>query len=388
MLEETGRVSIGERDPNAYTSDAMHQSLGIKFAPVSKKKVADVQEMVNTIARGIGEVVPPRIIAPTRGVLADPLEDSTRDILGAHLSALYAQRTIDEQKVTQDIPIKERGDRMISLAAECEKFDAHIYITPRVFEKSCGVYAEEKRIHYLRAGVATKIATAFKALNQVNLRGHVYDCYRPEAVQATLFLRRLISIARKEKHWENKEVSQSAKSFTASVPGMAGHQAGAAIDWRLSSTQKSDWKPNLGNKYPECTPASSIDFPYVTYDQWKTRTLFSVTMIMSGMRLLRTEDWHASFGDRGMGLDGGTHEAMYGPIKKFNIESGEIEEFYPEKDVDEPYFSNQEMDDIIAIARSHGGEAQEAIFQMAIQYLQESRDASGADRVRSWMVSA
>lgn len=376
---------LGKFRDEDYADKAQENAIGsIKFASVSRTKVADVQEMVNAIGVQL-DTKPPTVASPKNGLLAEPLTSEARQQLNAFLGQKYASRTLQQQQEIASISIEERGDNMVSLPAAFAQYGAQYELSDRKFEQYCGPYAGKPRILYLRAAVANKVADVCKALNAVNLQTRVYDCFRPEAVQATLFIRRLVTIAQQEKRWSSTQVMEAAKSLTAYSPGCAGHQAGSAIDLRLQRIRKGDsWKPDLGNSYPEGGAVSSIDFPYLTYDQWKTRVLFEGAMSMGGLRLLRSEDWHASFGDRGMGLDGDVHQAIFGPLKSFNEETGEIEEWYDENEIDEPYLSQEDMESAIIIARKNRGIR--TACDLTLRYMQQQTNTQNKQRrVQSWI---
>ena len=107
------------------------------------------------------------------------------------------------------------------------------------------------------------------------------------------------------------------------------------------------------NTYAEGKPVSSISFPYVTAEQWRTRTIFAQTMQAAGLKLLDTEDWHASYGDRGMSIDRTARKtsARYGPLLGFDRLTGAVEP-YPEERVDEAFFSASDIEEIVAGARN------------------------------------
>jgi hypothetical protein len=172
----------------------------------------------------------------------------------------------------------------------------------------------------------------------------VEDCWRPPEVQEGLLLRRIIQIAFENPDWRPEKVQTVATSLTAPRPGLAGHQAGAAIDWTLRNfSYRRPFEPNLGNEYAEGGAISSLDFPYLTFQQWKTRTLFEQSMRLGGFKLLRTEDWHGSYLDRGMGIDGIPMEkALYGPLQSFDVVSGTVEAYKPE-DTEKDYISIEEV---------------------------------------------
>jgi len=81
----------------------------------------------------------------------------------------------------------------------------------------------------------------------------------------------------------------------------------------------------LGNSYPEAGATSSLRFPYLTWDEFVTRTLFSEVSRMAGLTPFPGESWHVSSGDLFATAVNGQGAAKYAPIRGFNRADGEIE---------------------------------------------------------------
>ncbi len=230
--------------------------------------------------------------------------------------------------------------------------EADVTFSERKYEAACGSYAGVRRIKCLRREVAHKLGGVFLAFNHAGFLPHVEDCWRPEEVQEGLFMRRIIDIARSDSHAPVQLVKIMAMSLTASSPGIAGHQAGAAIDFRLKHIRTRDFC-ELGNSYPEGSIVSSLRFPYITAEQWKTRAIFAETMRMAGFKMLFTEDWHASLGDRGMGSSEKVtmKSAHYGPLHSFDVEQRKVHP-YPKDAIDKPFLDDEEIRLLVDIART------------------------------------
>lgn len=141
-------------------------------------------------------------------------------------------------------------------------------------------------------------------------------------------------------------------SLTAPAPGLAGHQAGAAVDARLKFAGQPEKFYELGNEYAEGDVIASIDSPYITARQWETRMYFAAAMRMGGFKLLRTENWHGSHGDRGMGADGAVHmgSARFGPLQSFERTTGRVQPYEPGW-VEGWYLGAEERSALLAAAR-------------------------------------
>lgn len=332
----------------------MDKALRIVYAPPDRDRILSLQDTLRAISDVIG-IEPPDLIIPERGFLVGNMTQEQRDVLNAVLGPDYAEQNATQQSMLREIPIEECGDPMVSLHQTFNEHGVEAIFSNRPFHEACASWAGEQRVFFLRRDVALKITAAFRALNRVGCIPQIEDAWRHFLVQRGLLVRRMVAIARDYSDWDWKKVQIAAMSFTAPAPGLAGHQAGAAIDWQLCSATDRQLL-DLGNAYPEGGAASSLDFPYVTQEQWTTRTLFRATMHMAGMKLLRTEDWHASHGDRGMGIDGQLKmaHAHYGPITDFDRRTGEIVPYHNDM-IEGHYLTNDQCAQLIGMSREQAG---------------------------------
>lgn len=332
-----------------YADPALEKACDIPLRKAKKGEVASVQDEVSAMIASLSKkefAVEP----PPRGFLAAELTPKQRSLLNESLGPQYAARNIAQQREIVQVPIVESGERMVHLPSFLDEHGVRASFSRTKFHEACEEFAGKDRIAYVRRSVAELLADAFAALGKVHLKPYVEDCWRPPAVQRGLYKRRLQGVARST-DWNPALIEEVTSSLTAPFPGVAGHQAGAAIDWRL---QDPDGKLlDLGNLYGEGKPVSSIHFPYVTFDQWRTRTLFKALMQSAGLKLLDTEDWHASYGDRGMSIEKSVRKvsARYGPLLEFDRITGEVQPYAPE-DMDTPHFTTVEIERIIADARA------------------------------------
>jgi D-alanyl-D-alanine dipeptidase len=337
-----------------YAEAAWENELGIRFCDPKKRQVGELEKKLQEIADHLGvEMLPP--VLPPKGFLIGRLTQDQRQKLNLLLGPKYAERNADQQLSLHQVIIQECNERMVSLQDTCVARDVKANFSTTTFHEACGVWAKKPRIMFTRMEVANGIAHVTKAFNAIGLKPYIEDCWRPPEVQRGLLIRRIVDIARKNIDWDTEKVKMVATSLTAPSPGLAGHQAGAAVDLRLQRTRNGKFL-DIGNEYAETGAVSSIDFPYVTFSQWIARTLFANTMRMGGFKLLTTENWHASRKDRGMGVDGSItmQKALYGPLKHFDRKTGVVTP-YPSEEVDVPALSDGTILTIVHAARTRKG---------------------------------
>lgn len=331
----------------------VERDLGIQFndnPQIIKARMDRLHSDLEMAHAYLGGELVPDIVVPPKGFLIKALTEEQKVKVNVLLAEKYAFHHIPQQQILlQNVKIDECGEEMVFLPDILKKRGAKAEFSAKPFHEACGVYAHKPRIPWLRNAVAHKIAEVTYALNAIDVRPHFEDCYRPPEVQSGLYLRRLIAVARVNREWDLKTVKTIASSFTASIPGLAGHQAGAAIDLRFANFKNK--MADVGNDYPEGSVIACMDCPYVTADQFSNRQLFVYTMRWGGFKLLDTENWHGSHGDRGLGIDGTltTRKAIYGPLINFT-ETGDIEPYKPH-DVDIPHLTDMEVDIVMSLAR-------------------------------------
>lgn len=333
--------------PYKYIGDAAEREMNIHFMKITKRQHDELFGLLQSIADHLGKpfsnsdvVLPPK----EKGVLVQELSHKNRRLLDAVLAERYAAENAHQQiQLRNEVAIEECYEEVVSLPEHLNK-EAQVSFSDKGFHDACGPWAGRERIHCLRRTVADRVRVVCRALNAVDLMMHIEDCWRPPEVQKGLLIRRIIQIAKHHPDWSYETVKMVSMSLTAASPGLAGHQAAAAIDWRLRHLQgNQDFLP-LGNKYAEGSVISSLDCPYVTFPQLFTRIIFEFIMEAEGFKLLRTENWHGSVGDRGAGADRRItmKKAVYGPIESFDFQDGSIVT-YPNDAIEEFYLIDDEI---------------------------------------------
>lgn len=341
-----------------YLSENREQTLGIVLSregrgwDVVQKRLRDRLEQV----AGNLDVEMRYPPFPERGLLVRKLTKEQRSAVDTLLMPSYAVQNANQRHQLRTVPIRENREPMVPLPPLLQRAKVHATLSSEGYHEACGPWANQQRILFIRDSVAHKVVLVCRALNTIGIQPHIEDCFRPPDVQKGLFVRRLVQVARDFPEASILEVQSIASSLTAPEPGLAGHQAGAAIDLRLKRVVRGRLYP-LGNEYAEGSVFSCLRCPYITMDQYMTRMLFASVMRMGGFRLLWTEDWHASHGDRGLSFDGDdhVHEVKYGPLKRMDPSTGAVSPYEPNA-YDVPFLTFEEQYSITEASRMKKGE--------------------------------
>ncbi len=337
--------------------DTVEKDNGIQFeegGPHIQRRLDKLESDLDKMQARLGGDTMPNIIVPPKGFLVKGLMEQQKIELNRVLAEKYARRNVSQQrKLLEEMKVVDCGDEMVSLQAVLHQRKATASFSQRPFEESCGSYAGKSRIWWLRNEVAFKLANVIYALNAQQIKPLIEDCYRPPEVQRGLFIRRLVEVSRAHPTRDHDTIKTIASSFTASIPGLAGHQAGAAVDLRFGTY--SDKLNDIGNNYPEGSIVACLNCPYVTVEQFCNRQFFAQTMRWGGFKVLDTENWHASHGDRGLSIEGQiiNKTAVYGPIYSFSAsaDNDDALDLYRRDELDIPHLSDNEVYQVIDLAR-------------------------------------
>ena len=261
-------------------------------------------------------------------VLADPLEKRQRAELDASYVPRYSAAFEQDELPRERMEIHECREKMVPLESGAKERGLKFQLSSRPFAASCGEWAGRGRIFWTRAAVAELFYRAIGAFNAVGLMPLIEDGFRPYDVQAGLFRRRVAAVREENPQLSEAEVLREARAKTACAPYRAAHMGGAAVDFTL---RKLDGEPlDLGNPYPTGGASTVLTFPYVTWEQYCTRQMFSCISQMAGLFPYPGEDWHVSFGDGLWAIPQKTTSYRYGAIKDFSRVDGSVEPFDPE----------------------------------------------------------
>ncbi|TSC79953.1 MAG: hypothetical protein G01um101425_430 [Candidatus Peregrinibacteria bacterium Gr01-1014_25] len=334
-----------------YAPKDIESAIGLAFAPVGRPHYDRVRRNVDSLADRLGQDALP-LPLPAKGCLVESLSAQQKRALDEALHPVYAMQTAAQQDRLRQIQIDECDEPMVPLGPHLDREKVDASFSVGHFHDACGSWAGRRRVFWVRREVAEKFAMVCRAIGDIGVHAHVEDCWRPWQVQKGLFIRRTLRIARDFPTWSWQDVKRVTSSLTAPSPGLAGHQAGAAIDWRMRTNDADRTFLDLGNEYAEGGVAAALDSPYITAVQWETRMYFLHAMRLAGFRLLFTEDWHASHGDRGMGMDRSItmRRARYGPIDRFRADDGAVTR-YVSRFVEQDFLTDAQLQELIAMSR-------------------------------------
>lgn len=345
-------------EEDKYLSDDEESELEIAFHhpdPDLKNRLADELQEMADILGGVGV---PELQYPPKGFLVDRLEQWKRKLIEQTLGERYAEKARLRHGDLKMIDIEESREKMVYLLNFFHEEELDVEYSGLTFHNACKTFAAHERIWYLRKQVATELGHVIRAWNAIGLKPHLEDAFRPPEVQEGLFIRRVMTIARRYRDLPWQKVYAIASTITAPSPDLAGHMAGAAVDLRLMRRSEDPDEPgeflDLGNDYPDGGVLSSIDCPYITQEQFRTRMLFAIGMRLGKFNILRSEDWHGSLGDRGLGIDEEIkqNKAIYGPLQDFNLNTGEVTPFDPAI-AEKPFIGNKPSRYLVGLARKH-----------------------------------
>lgn len=344
-----------------YLDDRLEKDLEIEFADaprVTQEYVRKLERRLDEAAIRLGAETR-EVEVPRKGFLAKPLTQRQRQFINSMLTPKIAIANVLQQEDLKKVPIDDCGEKMIALPEVFDQRGIDVTFTRSRFHLACGKSAGRQRIWHMRESAAHKLVQLFSVLNKIGIRPNMEDAFRPGEVQEGLFIRRIVEVAQQNPAWNDHSVMISSRSFTASVPGLAGHMAGAAVDVRFKTIGDDTFLGltagdlyQLGNGYPEGSAIACIDNPYITGEQFFARQQFAHIMRMGGFKILRTENWHASHGDRGLGFDSHAHsiKSIYGPIRSFDPDTGKVEA-WGKRDRDISFLDEDEIHLLIAEAR-------------------------------------
>ena len=369
-----------------YAARETVEALGLQFEPADERQIDQLRDSLQPAADVIGGEVS-EIVPPKDGFLVKSLTDSQRAHLNLVLTLSYASTNLGQQGQLRGVEIVENHEHVVDFRKYLQENGEGALATfgTMPIHEACGsVWAKKQRVMWIRKSTAAKLVSVCQGLNALNLQAVLLDMWRHEDVQRGLFYRRVTETAReydvgpggrKDKLWDWRQVKAASQSFTASIADLAGHMSASAVDLQLAHAlsggptarvagkrakrprdgRKLEILPT-GNTYPEGGAVSSLDFPYLTQEEWETRVIFMEVMRLAGFRLLRTENWHASHGDRGLGLDGSVHmkTAKHGPIRSFDPATGEVIPFEPE-DAKHYFLDDREIERHVLRSRERHG---------------------------------
>jgi D-alanyl-D-alanine dipeptidase len=203
--------------------------------------------------------------------------------------------------------------------------------TDEPISEYCGELAGKPKVFFVRETVAQQHVDVAQALGEIGVRLHIEDAFRPMGVQEGLFQKVIEMAIAAHPEFDAAAIIAQARSKVAVAPCFAGHKGGAATDISLINIHNGV-RLDPGNEYLDMDAMVIMDFPYITFEQFRARQLFALSMGMVGLMAYPGEDWHVSSGDIGAALasdDPSSYPVKYGPIRGFDPVTGDVEPYDP-----------------------------------------------------------
>ncbi len=266
------------------------------------------------------------------GILVDAPTESQRKMLGDMLNVPYGNYFMNLQDGLRPINIQEAGDRMVNLQTVLPENGVKTSFSQAPINEFGGEWAGKPKVFWVRERVAEKLIKAGSAYNKIGLVPHFEDAFRPYGVQEGLFQTVVNRIVSEKGNISDGQLLAEARSMVAISPWISGHKAGASVDMTLKSIEGNSL--DLGHPYLALGAQVAIDYPFVTWEQYRTRQIFAKVSEMAELTVYPGEDWHVSWGDNSADIMRPIEEknnlvTQYGPIKSFDSKSGEIEPYAP-----------------------------------------------------------
>lgn len=336
------------KEKNQIDNQDLEKKIGIKFVKANQEAFDKLVNQIDILAKTLN-VPATNLDLPKNGFLANDLSSEQEIEVNKYFGPEYARLGVELQDKLSDIEVSEENEIMVDLNKLFNDSKTPLSLSTAPFHEACGEWAGKKRIFWARKSVANKLLRAGMALNSINLQFHIEDAFRPLGVQEGLFLRRIKNTLLEHPDWNDRWdlVWTEARSKTAVSPWMAGHKSGAAIDTTLRTL---DGKPlPIGNYYPEGGPKVAIHYPYITQEQWSNRQIFKNVTEMVGLVIYPYENWHVSYGDLSSAIKANStteivprFKTIYGPIKGFDKNTGEIDA-YRREEYFQPFYNIDDL---------------------------------------------
>lgn len=214
----------------------------------------------------------------------------------------YIEESIKLDNELVKIPIKECGQPFSSLPILAN----HLNL-PMVFDDN------PEKLFYLRSNVADAVMHVVADLKKLGLMLKVEFAYRSPSQQSKRFHARVLETMQKYPQLSQGETLTVANMYTAGIPLLAAHIAGAAIDVGLLTLDGE--VIDLGCPYLHGGPESASSYQNLSAEVLNNRQLLTKTMATHGLVNYPFEYWHFSMGDVFAAHFNGEDEAKFGPVE-------------------------------------------------------------------------
>lgn len=201
------------------------------------------------------------------------------------LSNPLIRESFEFDKKLLEMNLIESGEKFVSLTSVFQQENVKV-----LFRND-----RQPRIFFTRNSVAYSLV---KAAHIVLEKGYVLkieDAYRSIKRQQVRFMQRLEEVKNTYPDIGKDDLAKIANIYTAGIPILAAHTAGAAVDVSLvtSSLESVDF----GSEYPVADIKATTAYPHISEKAKKNRLLLKKVMEAAGFVNYPFEYWHFSIGD-------------------------------------------------------------------------------------------
>ncbi len=206
------------------------------------------------------------------------------------------------------LPLKETGEEFLSLTSLSKKRKIQIIFT-------------DKKTAFLRKSVAEALIQAAKYFNDRGFVLKVESVYRSLDEQREKFIARYKAMKKTFPKKSKGFLLKLANTYTAGIPILAAHTAGAAVDVTLLNAAGKSL--DFGVPYPHGGIESTTNYPHLPKKVIGNRKLLKDGMEKYGLINYPFEYWHYSNGDVAAAFITGQNYAIYGPVN-YNAKAKKI----------------------------------------------------------------
>lgn len=222
----------------------------------------------------------------------------------------YQQRSKQFDQRLLLVKVKECGEDFVYLPDYFQQMGAHISLADN-----------PDTLYYLRKSVAHCLSNAAEHFYNLGYQLLLKSAYRTLSHQRQLFQKRFAESKNKYPDKSKDELLLIANTFTAGIPVLAAHTAGAAVDVLLldGKGQMLDFYV----PYPHGGRESVTDFADLPANAKRNRNLLKSGMEKAGFTNYPFEYWHYSIGDVCAAYLAKQASAKYSPVD-LNLEDNSL----------------------------------------------------------------
>ncbi len=249
-------------------------------------------------------------------VLQAPVDDDVLSLLDMELNDYYIQFATEYDALVRDIEIGSSDLEFVDLL---ESDNIELVDRGDTFKKSFKV----------RNGFAARFYAFCASCKRLNLGVRVLDAFRSFEVQKSKFENTLGRLAIRFPDMSDEDRVEMAAVNTACSPWIAAHMSGAAIDLYLFDLD-SNKNLDMGNEYRSLSCITNMNFPFLSFEQFKNRFIFQMLSDKHGFAVYHAENWHVSYGDLIWAKEFGKCKSLYEPVRSIDsvVKSLDRDDFY------------------------------------------------------------